>query len=1008
MQSFLNLRHRYAQRQEGKAFQVIGAHSSWALALWAQQRAELAPEKPLVIVTATEDEAEKLFAEISTLLPPRASLSEANAPDSQVAKPHKEGVKPPLITHLASEVKLTRIPAFDVSPYSGLYPNPRSVGQRVRGLYALLNASSQSLFIASAESLAQKTLPAEVLIENTFDLAAKDELPPQFKEKLIGLGYMNAPLVEDLGQFAIRGGIVDIFSPAHEYPMRLELFGDEIEALHFFDPETQRRIEDDTNTLTVLPVKETLYSDENRQPLVQKILQSAQQRKVPLSQIEDFQRSIVQKNYFHGVDFFLPYFYRHLEVPLDYLTQEVDVWVFKSLNVNQHQDAWLSESHRAFERSQELPLCISPQEYYSPFEIETLPKNFHPLVFESVHLQSSAEITAAQEEEGPPDSQNKNYYDYKASPLIEFEQRCQSFQKDFSALTKMLSEQFTQWKNLGYSIIINTSTHQQLDKVQLLLSRINFEPTVWNSTLSFHKISNSQNENPIQVHLSEHSTAENLIFREDKLIFIDSHTFWGQAKKTPKYKTHGTLSSRAPLLQFNDLNPGDLVVHKTHGVAIYEGLKIVPVGGVDSEFIQLSFKDSDKLYLPVYRIHLLQKFSGPQNKHLLDKLGGTAWTKTKARVRKQLRDMAAQLLKTYAHRAQATRSPFQNIDDNYVQFENTFPYDETEDQLSAISDVFSDMSKEKPMDRLICGDVGFGKTEVALRASFRAIMSGKQVAIIAPTTILTFQHFETFKKRFKNWPVKIAALNRFVSPAETKKNLAGLKEGHIDIVIGTHRLLSKDVEFKNLGLLIIDEEQKFGVKHKERLRALKGAVDCLAMSATPIPRTLNLSLVGIRDLSLINTAPVDRLPTRTFVCRFDKQTIKSAIESELQRGGQVFFLHNRVQTIDLLASELRELIPQARFAVGHGQMDEHQLEKTILAFFNKEVDVLICTTIIESGMDIPNANTMFIDNAHQLGLSQLYQLRGAYQIDHEDRLQFGRVELLNQFQIKLYNSLGAI
>jgi len=341
-----------------------------------------------------------------------------------------------------------------------------------------------------------------------------------------------------------------------------------------------------------------------------------------------------------------------------------------------------------------------------------------------------------------------------------------------------------------------------------------------------------------------------------------------------------------------------------------------------------------------------------------------------------LRDVAAQLLKIYAARAQATRTPLPPVDEDYISFENTFPYEETPDQLRAIHDVLNDLTHEKPMDRLICGDVGFGKTEVALRAAFKVVQNRKQVGIIAPTTILTFQHYENFKRRLKNWPIVVRALNRFVPEKEVKKTLAELKTGAVDIVIGTHRLLSKDIQFKDLGLLVVDEEQKFGVTHKERLRKIRASVDTLAMSATPIPRTLNMSLAGIRDLSLVNTAPENRLPTRTFICKYDAETIRKAIENEIGRGGQVFFLHNRVQSIELAAAKLREIVPFARLAIAHGQMDEHSLEKTMFKFLNHEIDVLLCTAIIESGIDIPRANTIFIDDAHTFGVSQLYQLRG--------------------------------
>ena len=402
----------------------------------------------------------------------------------------------------------------------------------------------------------------------------------------------------------------------------------------------------------------------------------------------------------------------------------------------------------------------------------------------------------------------------------------------------------------------------------------------------------------------------------------------------------------------------------------------MPISGCNAEFIQIEYKDKDKLYLPIYRISQIQKYSGPLSTRLVDKLGGSHWEKVKTKIKKHLRDITAELLQIYAKRASTKRPPLSEPDSDYFKFEDSFIFEETDDQIKAIREVLLDFMKERPMDRLICGDVGFGKTEIAMRAAFKMSHEGRQVALIAPTTILTMQHFENFKRRFKDWPIEIRLLNRFVDRKTIKQTLCEMSTGRVDIAIGTHRLLSKDVTFKNLGLFVIDEEQKFGVKHKEKIRKMKSGIDTIALSATPIPRTLNMSLMGIRDLSLINTPPMDRLPTRTFVCHHNKQTIKTAIENEISRDGQVFFLHNRVHNIEFVASELRELLPNVRCSVGHGQMEESKLEKVMVDFLNHETDVLVCTTIIESGMDIPRVNTMFIDNAQQFGLSQLYQLRG--------------------------------
>ena len=544
-------------------------------------------------------------------------------------------------------------------------------------------------------------------------------------------------------------------------------------------------------------------------------------------------------------------------------------------------------------------------------------------------------------------------------------------------LSEFLGKKIQEWKNLSYSVFVSVSTQAQAQRLRLILEKSELNSVlVEENSFTWQQWTEEQQRSPNLVHIVERPIGESLRFSEEQIIFLREEDLFGNKRARAAYKSSGTLEQRAHAFNFGDLKLGDLIVHKLHGIGVYEGLKVMPIQGIEAEFIQIKYKDNDKLYLPVYRVHLIQKYSGPQAATLIDKLGGTGWEKTKTKVRSHLRDVAAELLEIYAKRAISERPAFSAQNADYASFEATFPYAETDDQLRAIGDVMSDLRKPHPMDRLVCGDVGFGKTEVAMRAAFKVVQEGKQVAIIAPTTVLTFQHLETFKKRFAKWPIEIRSLNRFVAKKEITATLKELREGKVNIVIGTHRLLSQDVQFKDLGLMIVDEEQRFGVKHKERLRKMKASLDTLAMSATPIPRTLNMSLVGIRDLSLINTAPVDRLATRTFVTKFDKDTIRKAITSEVARGGQIYFIHNRVQSIYGLADQLREIVPEVRFKVAHGQMEEGELEKCMVEFFHHEIDMLICTTIVESGMDVSSANTMFIDNAQQLGLSQLYQLRG--------------------------------
>ncbi|MCB0356640.1 MAG: DEAD/DEAH box helicase, partial [Bdellovibrionales bacterium] len=914
---------------------VTGCHSPMALAPLIAERFARGLKQPLLIVMNEETQIEQLIEDVLFFNP---------------------------------DFKYVVLPAFDVSPYSNLYPNPRIIGQRLRWLFEADRGTHQFVFFTTLHGLLQKTLPYNQLKTHSFTLKKGEELVPLLTDKLHQLGYHLAPVVEDIGTFSIKGGIVDIYSPAHEFPFRLELFADQIEEIKFFNPDSQLSLHN-TSIVNVIPAKEVLYNEDRRIDIVEayKALLSEQ----ALSDVATGEaiQALAQARYFHGIDFLLPCFYDNLESPLAHFSEPLEVWMCQYSELTTQYDHFLAEMKKEFESSVDFYLRVNYEKLYDKFEFleQNLPDDSRQLHIENILIKDAIENL---EEED-------SVISYDSFSLEEFRNNCRKLFRDKEGFNKYITEKFQQWRAQNYSFYISSPFGHQRDKLKHLLRNCGFQPMeVEEDQYLWNQWGSAQQKHPDLIQLLPHSLNHSYRLPTEKIIFFRDDDFFGQRKQRVRAKT-SEEEKKAFQFDFSELKIGDLIVHKLHGVGVFEGLKVMPIDGIIAEFVQITYKDKDKLYLPIYRIHQIQKFSGPQTSRIIDKLGSNQWEKTKTKVKKHLRDIAAELLELYALRAQAQRPPFSFPDDDYLAFENTFPFEETVDQAKAISDVLSDMSSERPMDRLICGDVGFGKTEVALRAAFKCVEDGRQVGVIAPTTILTFQHFQNFTKRMKSWPVTIKSLNRFVPRAEVKSTLAELKEGKVDIVIGTHRLLSKDVEFKNLGLLIIDEEQKFGVKHKEKIRQMRKFVDTLTMSATPIPRTLNMSLVGIRDLSLINTAPVDRLPTRTFICRFDKETIRKAIESELQRGGQVFFLHNRVQSIEALASELRQIMPKIRLGIGHGQMNEEQLEKTMVGFFNKEIDVLLCTTIIESGMDIPNANTMFIDNAHQFGLSQLYQLRGA-------------------------------
>lgn len=885
-------------------------------------------------------------------------------------KPHLVVVADPsaaqrLVTSLKfiqPEARATILPSFDVGIFSNLYPNRRVAAGRLRWLWQAQNAKPGEIFIAPVEALLQRTLPYQSLSQRAMSLGKNDTLPDDLALKLEAMGYMNVPLVEDTGTFSIRGGIVDIFSPAHDNPVRIELFGDIVETMRFFDAENQRSL-GEASELCIIPAQEILFTDENRQKAATKFKASLEGRHVDREEAAFTLQQLAQGQYVHGIEFMLSYFYDVPALPGEHFNSALNVWRLDPFELTRAYDQLVAESKKDLESAQAQIILPQFNDVYSSLDNPQFPQGTQEIILSKVRLGGESE------------DEGVGILPVSTSDLKEVANAAKQFAGHANDLAEYLNKKIHEWKNLGYAVFVSVATQAQAQRLRLMLEKGEVSSTLvegaaWDEWL------NIQREQKNLIHVVERPLAESLRYSDEHVILLREEDLFGNKRPRGEYKSSGTLEQRAHAFNFGDLKPGDLIVHKMHGIGVYEGLKVMPIQGLDAEFIQLKYKDNDRLYLPVYRVHQIQKYSGPQAAALVDKLGGTGWEKTKTKVRSHLRDVAAELLEIYAKRAISQRPPFAAPSADFAGFEAIFPYQETEDQLRAINDVIMDMRKETPMDRLVCGDVGFGKTEVAMRAAFHAVQNKKQVAVIAPTTVLTFQHVETFKKRFAKWNVEIRSLNRFVSKKEITETLKGLREGTVDIVIGTHRLLSQDVQFKDLGLLVVDEEQRFGVKHKEKLRKLRAGLDTLAMSATPIPRTLNLSLVGIRDLSLIHTAPVDRLAIRTFVTKFEAETIRKAIMSEVSRGGQVYFIHNRVQSIYQLADQLREIVPEVRLRVAHGQMEEGELEKCMVEFFNHEIDMLVCTTIVESGMDVSAANTMFIDNAHQLGLSQLYQLRG--------------------------------
>jgi transcription-repair coupling factor (superfamily II helicase) len=860
----------------------------------------------------------------------------------------------------APERTLHRLHGFDVSPFSGLAPSHPKLARRLGWLYQALMATGDSVFIGSAIAFQQK-VPAPKFFENQVThLSPGSSLPADFFEQLNNLGYVASSIVEEPGQYCIKGGIVDIFSPTHPAPVRIELFGQEIESLRSFDCESQLGYAP-TDKLTIIPTRECLFANSNRSELCKGLRTMGEALGVDEKHISDCVRQFVRGNYFPGHEFLSPLFNGPLGSCLEYFSDSATIYEVlpDEINVVWHEEIQ-QHKRQAQDQHQKVLSCTFEELYIgAKQDLDTSKRKTLRL--------SRIQVSDRQLPEVPVISLRlSGGTDLRRYTLSENQIR--GGQKLSQILIKERIE--------GKRIVISTGSQTQARRWVQILEHEDLQlVTVTAEEAHLLDLLNEQDENFRLLHVYVCPLSESVEFLDDQLLFLNEDSLLPKRSRKPS-STASAMSLAERVFATTDLNIGDFIVHGLHGVGIFEGLKRMEVEGIPSEYIQLGYRDNDKLYIPVYRIGQIQKYAAGHFAPPIDKLGSGSWEKTKIRVKSHLQDIAADLLKLYSQRKLSLRPPLPPIDEDFIKFEASFPFDETIDQERAIADVLSDFARDYPMDRLICGDVGFGKTEVAMRAAYRMVQSGRQVAILAPTTVLSFQHLRTFRHRFMSTPVQIDLINRLVPLSEQKRILEKLRIGHTDIVIGTHRLLSQDVSYKNLGLIVIDEEHRFGVKQKEKLKSLRVEVDCLALSATPIPRTLNMSFLGVRDLSLITTPPSDRHPIRTFLQSYSPSTAARAIQEEVHRGGQVYFIHNRIQSIHGIYAELKEYLPDFRITIAHGQMKEGELEKIMVDFYEGRIDVLLCTTIVESGVDVANANTMLIHDAHTFGLSQLYQLRG--------------------------------
>ena len=859
---------------------------------------------------------------------------------------------------------LNVLPAFDCSPYEGRSPHPAILERRAVALWNLARGNVRVLFVPLPAALG-RFREASYYRSLAVELQVGDELGlDDLSEHLAAVGYETGEPVLNVGQFSLRGGIVDIFPPETDWPFRIEFFGDRVESVRRFDPSTQRSRQPAPAAL-LLPLAETKRSSK----LFESIVATLAARRQPQRSTEP-DWSVQYSGTFSGWEFYVPLVEPHPRALLSLFDNPLLVWdepVERGQQLKRTLEAW-SAGFDEFRDA--LPPRPRPEEVFlSEEELLQSIQDIPGLSLKELTIEadgSGAQDGALPAALNPP----RNFVLLTQPP------------PKFHGAVKSLIEDLNQRRGRGETIVCILPTAGKLDRMREILGeyQVPFE-SVAPSEDGGGELAEEAADGPFEsrgaIWLAQGEMEEGIVFPDAHLALLaDSDLFgefiWGAAGHRERSAVSSFISD------LSDLKVGDYVVHVDHGIGLYQGLRQLEVGGAPRDFMLLTYQDDARLYVPLERLDLVEKYraGGDGAKPTLDRLGGATWARTRTRVKRALRDIAEELLHVYAERKMHGGTAFSPDTPWQKEFEDAFEFDETADQVSALVEIRRDLETAQPMDRLLCGDVGYGKTELAMRSAFKVVQDGKQVAVLAPTTVLAFQHFTTFRQRMNAFPVSIEMLSRFRSPAEQKKIVADTEAGRVDILIGTHRLLSKDVAFRDLGLLVVDEEQRFGVAAKERLKKLRASVDVLTMSATPIPRTLHMSLGGLRDLSVIETPPRGRLAIQTVVAPFSDALIQSAILQEMGRQGQVYFVHNRVESIFSIAALVQRLVPTARLGVAHGQMHERELERAMLKFMEGGYDVLVSTALIENGLDIPRANTMIVNRADRFGLADLYQLRG--------------------------------
>ena len=805
------------------------------------------------------------------------------------------------------------------------------------------------ILVASADALMTYTADKNKFISSITEISIGSEIsPPTLAEKLVSMGYKREEMIEGAGQFSVRGGIFDVYSPNCENPVRIEFWGDEVDALRTFDIDTQRSLEN-IESVSIIPVTEALFSEKRREEI---IIELERRKKGAINRDGDEVQEYIntlntdiealkEHRTFPSIDKYVSLIYGYIPSVVEYFDDNSLVFVIDPKRVCERMKTFLWERTEAALNLKDKGIIGGRTEFYKSES-------------EVIKALSSMNLVALEML-----SHTKNDFSF-----THFENLISKTTVSFHGKLEYLFEDLKRWREEGYTVAVLGATDMRTKNLE----------GVFNQRGIKTRICSDGNFEKGETVIIKGNGAGGFEYPEIKFVLVSEHEIF----KIERSKKRRRKENENRIKSYNDISVGDYVVHAAHGIGEYCGLQKMTVDGVSKDYIKIQYRDSDVLYVPVDQLNMLYKYGGKgEDKAVrLNKLSTQEWNRSKKKVKASTDELAKELIKLYATREETKGYAFSKDTPWQREFEDTFGYNETEDQLQSIDEVKADMEKPSPMDRLLCGDVGFGKTEVALRAAFKAVCDSKQVVYLCPTTILAMQHYETFVSRMADFPVTVEMLSRFRTKKEQTEIIKKIKDGRIDIIIGTHRLLSDDVKYKDLGLLIIDEEQRFGVAHKERIKELKTNIDVLTMTATPIPRTLHMAMTSVRDMSVLTKPPASRYPVQTYVLEHNDTVIYDAIQNELARGGQVFYLYNRVRGIYYKANEIKDKFPDANVAVGHGQMNEKELEDIMYDMANGTTDILVCTTIIETGLDIPNANTIIIENADRMGLSQLYQLRG--------------------------------